>query len=454
MNKIKPFVLAVIWIFLLAVPVLCAGEWVVEKRYSFRLNIPDNWSKTEYSEGKDYVFDFMSPDKKMAVQVRVSAIEKSISELGYLINPFEKALSHEGIQKLSMDECIHNGTTGKLGVYTTGFGEEGAGIATFYAVRNGFGYIVLFIIPNNLFDIRRDEMDQIMKSFEILSPEIPVAATATEPVVSEFEILEMVLEGEGNQRVGNTYIFPNETPRILAWLNYKNAPPKDPVIIRWASITKGKELNRTVIQTFPNSEGKTGSTLYRPNQGWLPGEYKVEILYRNEIIQTAVFEIEAPEVTEIAKENEQPSQEAHHDVVIERVEPHPTVGTEHYIRQIKLGPLESFDFHSGSVGVNTDEDLVLETSCNYKLPTVKGNWALTGKADFQAVTAPPQDGYVFERFPDRKAAVMPTKEVVVFKLEDGSFAKVMVIKHAFLEAVSEPRCRHYIEALVEYPVFY
>lgn len=449
------------------------GDWFKEERFRFRINVPDSWQKSHYQEGKEHVYDFMSRDKKIAVQIRVFEAGKLL-DITQLIDPFEDVLMKDGIQKLSIDECIHNGTSGKLAVYTTGFDSNGAGIATFYTIKNGLGYIVLFILPNHMFDTYKEEMDQIMKSFEILGPpEEDLAIKNPMEEVSLVKISKLELFGSYQDLQSHTdsrQLFNTDIQKIFASFEYNSAGNPQAMIIRWVNTDNGNELGRTIHQAVSVPGGAGTVELQRPGRGWQPGNYRIELIYNSEVIRFLEFAIEEPmpviaevvhepvqetivtAVEEAPEEKEPVSLIPEQTVTLENKDIPTNIITEHYYKLIKLGPSESFDFQTGSVNKKPNDDLVMEVSCDYTQPVIKGNFVLTGKQEFTDVIVPPDNGS-FQKVSGDGIFTMPLKEVAVFRLEDGSYAKFKVVKHAFLEAINEPKCRHYIEAMVEYPAF-
>ncbi len=442
------------------------ADWFKDENFRFQINVPAKWQKAQYQEGRDHVFDFMSQDKKIAVQIRVFEAGSN-TEASQLVDPFENVLVKDGIQKLSIDECLHNGTSGKLAVYTTGFDANGAGIAAFYAVKNGFGYIVLFILPNQLFDTYKTEMDQIMKSFKILDPVEDLAKNDPLENVSLIKItsLQLYTNNQETENQDNSgLVFEDDVQKIFATFKYKSAGNPQAMIIRWVNTDNGTELSRTIHQAVSVPSGQGNADLSRPNRGWDPGNYRVELLHNNEVLKFRSFKIEEPKSpivavksTETIKQESEPEPKPEVEATsmnesAEKPVENKMTSANHYYKQIKLGPSESFNFQTGSVDKKPDDDLVMEYSCDYTKPVIKGNFVLTGKKDFLEVESPPGNN-AFDSSSDNDINILPLKEVAIFKLEDGTYAKFKVVKHAFLEAVSEPKCRHYIEAIVEYPAF-
>jgi len=97
-----------------------------------------------------------------------------------------------------------------------------------------------------------------------------------------------------------------------------------------------------------------------------------------------------------------------------------------------------------------DPDVLNEAWCT-ELPAICGNWARTGKSNMEEVISPPASGYISDgqSFPDCHES--PLNEVLVFKLKDGKYAKLMIINDEETKTGNE--CQHKITCLVEYPAF-
>ncbi len=112
-----------------------------------------------------------------------------------------------------------------------------------------------------------------------------------------------------------------------------------------------------------------------------------------------------------------------------------------------------YDFKTGRVRdghQSPDPDVLNEPWCTER-PALCGNWAKTGKSRLEDVTSPPASGYISDGQSFTDCQECPVNEVLVFKLKDGSFGKLMITKDEKTQVGNG--CQHRITCLVEYPAF-
>jgi len=124
------------------------------------------------------------------------------------------------------------------------------------------------------------------------------------------------------------------------------------------------------------------------------------------------------------------------------------------VKQIVLDNSNSgYDFATGNVRDGhkaPDPDILNEPWCT-PLPALCGNWAKTGKSKIEEVTAPPTSGYISDGLDYMNCKEAPLNEVLVFKLKNGTYAKVLVVKDEFTKTGNG--CQHKISCMVQYPAF-
>jgi len=112
-----------------------------------------------------------------------------------------------------------------------------------------------------------------------------------------------------------------------------------------------------------------------------------------------------------------------------------------------------YDFATGKVrdGHKAPDPDVLNEPWNTPTPALGGNWARTGKSRMEDVTTAPAGGYISDglSFIDCKEA--PLNEVLVFKLKNGTYGKLMIIKDE--KSTTSNSAQHRITCLVQYPAF-
>jgi hypothetical protein len=124
------------------------------------------------------------------------------------------------------------------------------------------------------------------------------------------------------------------------------------------------------------------------------------------------------------------------------------------IKQIVLDNQNNgYDFKTGRVRdghQSPDPDVLNEPWCTTN-PALCGNWAKTGKSRLEDVKSAPASGYISDGQSFIDCQECPVNEVLVFKLKDGSYGKLMITKDEKTQVGNG--CQHRITCLVEYPAF-
>jgi len=144
-----------------------------DSKYGFKINIPPNWNKTNYLDGSDEVYDYMSPDENAAVQLRVFEAKPGFTTV-LLAQVYEESMLPAGTQKLSLEEYITaNGIPSKKGVYLLDYNGNEVGLSALYIVQNNKGYVLTALIPSSMIQQKGAELKKIIKSFMIDGFETP-----------------------------------------------------------------------------------------------------------------------------------------------------------------------------------------------------------------------------------------------------------------------------------------
>lgn len=112
-----------------------------------------------------------------------------------------------------------------------------------------------------------------------------------------------------------------------------------------------------------------------------------------------------------------------------------------------------FDFATGHVRSchqSPDPDVMSEPWCTNN-PALCGNWAKTGKSRLEDVTSAPASGYISDGKSFTDCQECPVNEVLVFKLKDGSYGKLLIVKDDYGKV--NGNCQHKITCMIEYPAF-
>ncbi|NOR88607.1 MAG: hypothetical protein GQ527_13470, partial [Bacteroidales bacterium] len=111
-----------------------------------------------------------------------------------------------------------------------------------------------------------------------------------------------------------------------------------------------------------------------------------------------------------------------------------------------------YSFKSGKAHHDHENaDLMIEPWCTEEAG-VCGNWLATNESNMDAVTSPPTSGYISDLAGYTDCQLMPTNRVVIVKLADGSFAKIMIVNLEFSKIQnSDKPCQHKATIKVQYP---
>ncbi len=152
--------------FLVSQSILNAKDYT-DKKYKFSISVPSTWKVNIYKDGTDKVYDFMSSDENVFVQVRSFKAVQGLS-LDLLTQVFEKSYLPDGKQKQGLKSITSsNGIPGKYGSYLALYKGQEVGITVFYVIQNGQGYTVMAIVPTSMFRQKQTEISGILKSFRI-----------------------------------------------------------------------------------------------------------------------------------------------------------------------------------------------------------------------------------------------------------------------------------------------
>ena len=139
----------------------------VDKKYKFSISVPSSWEANIHKDGTDKVYDFLSPDENVFIQVRSFKAVSGLS-LDLLTRVFEESYLPAGKQKQGLKSITSsNGIPGKHGSYLARYKGKEVGITVFYVIQNGQGYTVMGIVPTSMFRQKQTEISGILKSFRI-----------------------------------------------------------------------------------------------------------------------------------------------------------------------------------------------------------------------------------------------------------------------------------------------
>lgn len=144
------------------------SDWLIDRDYNFKIDVPAGWNTNSYSEGTDKVHDLTSPDENIFIQIRSFQSGDGI-DAQMLANIFDEGLRAEGAEQMSMSNEELNGLPGVLGVYSTNYEGTDMGIITFSMVSDNIAYLIFTVVPLNMFEQKSGEADAVLNTFTLLS---------------------------------------------------------------------------------------------------------------------------------------------------------------------------------------------------------------------------------------------------------------------------------------------
>jgi len=281
------------------------AQWQQDSKYGFKINIPGDWNKNSYVDGTDQVYDYMSADENIAIQLR--AFEASAGFTTELLaQVYEESMLPAGTQKLSLDSyTTTNGIPSKKGVYLIDYNGTEVGLSALYIVQNNIGYVLTALIPSSMVQQRGEELKQVVKSFTIDGFTAPTNTAKQNGKSSglsgltggigssSFKITEIKLCNKvdaNNHAINPTITFNPQTSEILAAVVYTGGTQKD-LVVSWIF----NDWNRTISSDTYNFTDKNGGvgvvSITKPNAGWPVGSYTVKFEMEGKVIRELGFSV-------------------------------------------------------------------------------------------------------------------------------------------------------------------
>lgn len=164
MNYIKIYISA----FLIALSLQAAAKWYTNAAYNFKIDVPHSWSANYYTEGTDQVYDFLSPDEQIAIQIRAFESEPGFTT-DLIMSVVEEGILGQGATKLTASDDEVNGLHGKKAAYKNTYDGQEVGIVIFTALAQQFGYAFIVVVPTDVFEEKTAEADAMLNTFTLLN---------------------------------------------------------------------------------------------------------------------------------------------------------------------------------------------------------------------------------------------------------------------------------------------
>lgn len=423
------------------------NRWIEDTQMNFKIQVPSNYKASQFWDGTDKIHAFLSPDQNVAVRVRSFAIQNNVS-VNSIIQAFTQNVIN-GATALVSQKYTLNGMEGQLAGYRWRYNNISVIIAAFYTTQNNFGYIVWTMIPENMFAARNAESDAITNSFSLISKQI---VSTVEPVSADTPLKYIQTVSASPPVIINNISIGDKMSQDINFnsteihlkANFQGNPKEFPFLIKWFSKTHKcliaeeyqtpKAADLQVLHSFIDNSGEQ----------WPAGDYLVQVWHFGHKVAEKEFTLKQPEQKPTNLLGTTQNKES-------KPVTNPTINTS--VKQIVLDNNSyAYDFATGKTR-NTYEpepDVMNRPWCT-DLPALSGNWARSGKSRMEDVTSPPVSGYISDgkSFIDVQEA--PLNEVLVFKLSNGRYAKLMIIKDE--KSQTSSGCQHKITCLVQYPAF-
>ncbi len=485
-NLIKYFFLLLIF----SVTHLNAQKKCIENReMGFKVQVPSNYKDNQFIDGSDKVHAFVSSDENVAVQVRAFDVDQNVS-IDIVISAFEKSII-KGAQSLIKENYVLNGLNGKMSGYRWNQGNFNIIVGAFHTIQEGKAYVIWSLIPENLFSKRNAESDAITNSFTLIKKEtisnIPQVVNVP-PVIEERKIEEPLLK---NLTPDNfitlvsddacvEHLIPKDAKLTRAeeglkvW-EYPLGSQGNKISVVLQNVLKQGDVFKNFMENNISSIIKNGAAVLSKKYDSLNGMESCTYVYELNNSRFLYTVVNGPKtffmlgfVGKIENKNDidnlhnaiSPSiKKADCDGVVSKQEKTVVPQTSsiqqtgNYKQIILDNNNNAYSFAKDKLSNAVhlaDSDILNEPWCT-DLPALCGNWVATGKSKMEEVTIPPTSGYISDgqSFIDCQEA--PLNQVIVFKLKDGSFAKLMILKDE--KSKTSDQCQHKITCIIDYPAF-
>lgn len=258
----------------------------------FTLVVPDDWKSTREGDPGAYSYTFMTPDEQLAVGVSAIRIQPTIP-LEDVVPLFEKN-AFAGAETIDDEYGDFNGISGLLKSYTWEHNGQQLGVSAFYAITQGHFYTIWTLAELEQFSALAGLADNVSKSFRLVPVREASPAAADAPAV-RLERFETGTSLAGEHRVAQPQTsFAPDTPEIHAAFRTEGSLRGIPLILEFTYTTENlkvftNELLPGEWQEYDTTEGHM--TYSKPDEGWPPGDYRVDMLHDGRLLGSAGFNV-------------------------------------------------------------------------------------------------------------------------------------------------------------------
>ncbi|MCD6180477.1 MAG: hypothetical protein J7K39_11305 [Bacteroidales bacterium] len=450
-SKVRSLSILFMLIFLTTV---VDAQWVTDTEYGFKIKVPNAWSKDKTQDGTDRVHDFLDPTENVFVEVRAFETGEGFTP-DILAQVFESS-GLPGAQRLAFEDYTLNGTSGKFAGYKTTINGLTVGIGAFYAVTRDYSYILWSLIPIEVYNQYSAKGDAVLNTFTLI-PKVnkPRYVAKQEP---QIELIAFKI----SDRITDDYDitvekkrFPVATPNIWVVYDWKGNGNGSTFVVDW--YYEGQYI-RGASKEFkmPDFQDGYGYANIDMDGAFKVGKYTVEAKVDSKVLGTISFEVFADQSNTFQIKPPENSRNSASATVWGKANSSysvsaPQRASSSKVKTVKLGGSKNYyNFKKGIVKSYDDADLLNEPWCT-EFPALCGNWVKTGKSQLNQVNSAPALGYISDGKGFTDCQQVPVNEVLVFKLKDGTYAKVLIIKDQFSK--TNNRCNHDITLQIIYPAF-
>lgn len=289
--KCKTMRKATIFILLIFISNLLLSQWVVDNDFGFKINVPSDWTRETKTEGTDKIYDFVHPSNNLFLEVRAFKADGAITS-DAIAQVFESQYLPNA-NRVAFENYTLNNTPGKFAGYTMNVDGLEVGIGTFYAVKNGFGYVLWTMIETRLYNQYSGLGDEVLNTFTSF-----ISSSAAKRVVipPSFKITNMKL---GKSLTSNYDILPQNEVKL-----FQSDQEKIFVIWDWEGKAEGKNMTvkwyyhgqevqgASKSYTLPaDAQGYGYANMIKPSGGFKAGKYYVQIDFQGQKQRRIDFEV-------------------------------------------------------------------------------------------------------------------------------------------------------------------
>ena len=285
------------------------------EQYKFSILVPESWKFNDHMDGADKLYDFLSPDENIFIQVRSFNVGAGL-DMDILTKVFKEnyipagSTTHNLIDKISA-----NGISGKQGNYLGKFNGNDIAISVFYAIENSQGYTLMIIVPLEMAEQYTDIVSAIGKSFIIpgysrkgsevkpgglaglLEKNKNQSNNASEIEANDGITLSNIRIGDQLQGKTNllnkTTVFQPDTENIYVVYDWSGKAANQEMKISWYFDDSNYKIDESSYSLPINlNMGSSNGTISRPYEGWPVGNYHVEFSISGQVLKEVYFKVQ------------------------------------------------------------------------------------------------------------------------------------------------------------------